>query len=256
MRRSRNKTLALATAALTLLTALSAPASADRLATLAIQLTEPGTSESPSRDQAASAQPEATLLAPTESLRSDDQPLGTTSEQQQPLPTTDAGQSSWWLLETAAALGCVIALIFIARWGYQKISGQSFSPTRSTATVEVLSRTTVAPRSQVLLLRIAGRVLVCADSPQGMNCLSEISDPSEVAQLLGRSARDPDLQPSNTFNHVLAELENDDDDQTTQELSLDRAREDLSRLLSRVRNRHQPSKPSSKAAGGVGGWVA
>jgi len=51
--------------------------------------------------------------------------------------------------------------------------------------VEVLSRTTVAPRSHVVLMRVGTRILVVSDSPAGMRTLASVEDAEEVAELLG-----------------------------------------------------------------------
>lgn len=187
-------------------------------------------------------------LAATEALRSESKPLGMANERQV-LPEASSGDSGW-LLNTTGALGVVIALIFATRWGYQKFTGQVVATARPTSDVEVLSRTTIAPRNQIVLLRVAGRVLVCSETSTGMNCLSEITDEVEVTRLLGRRSRDEELRPSRAFDDVLTDLEREPDDdseggvEVEVEVGVDKARDDLSKLLSRVR----------KASGG--GWVA
>jgi len=52
--------------------------------------------------------------------------------------------------------------------------------------VKVLSRNTIAPRQQVVLVQVGQRVIVAADSGGQLSTLAQISDPEEVAQLLSQ----------------------------------------------------------------------
>jgi hypothetical protein len=49
-----------------------------------------------------------------------------------------------------------------------------------------MARTPVSPRHQLMVLRVGRRLLVVADGGAQMNTLSEITDPDEVAALLGQ----------------------------------------------------------------------
>jgi flagellar biogenesis protein FliO len=92
--------------------------------------------------------------------------------------------SDGWFLNTLAALGVVLALVFLIRW-LLKRGGVVSTIAPQGAVVEVLSRTTVAPRSHVLLLRVGTRILVVNDSTNGMRTLAAVEDAEEVAELLG-----------------------------------------------------------------------
>jgi len=98
-------------------------------------------------------------------------------------PGPDRVDTSSGLLKTVTSLGVVIGLILLARFGYARMGGKVASA--SSPVVEVLSRTTVAPRSHVMLLRVGGRVLVVSDSSAGMRTLASVEDAQEVADLLG-----------------------------------------------------------------------
>src|SRR4029077_6101766 len=52
--------------------------------------------------------------------------------------------------------------------------------------VQVLSRSPLTPRQQVVLLKVGRRVLVVADNGSQMNSLCQITDPDEVAGLVGQ----------------------------------------------------------------------
>lgn len=83
------------------------------------------------------------------------------------------------------ALGLVLALIFTLRW-----IGRKYFPNvaggRAHGAVRVLSRSHVAAKQQVVLLQVGRRVLVVADNGTQMSPLSEITEPDEVAQLIGQ----------------------------------------------------------------------
>ena len=83
------------------------------------------------------------------------------------------------------ALVAVIALIFILR-SLGKMFFPSGTSRGQSRVVEVLSRSPLAPKQQVMLLRVGRRVIVVGDSGAQMNTLCEISDPDEVAGLVGQ----------------------------------------------------------------------
>jgi flagellar biogenesis protein FliO len=83
------------------------------------------------------------------------------------------------------ALAIVIGLIFVLRW-----IGRSIFPAVSgkgaSRAIEVLSRSPLSPKQQVVLLRVGRRLVVVGDTGGQMNALCEISDPDEVAALVGQ----------------------------------------------------------------------
>ena len=83
------------------------------------------------------------------------------------------------------ALLAVIALIFLLRW-----FGKVFFPTATgkapTRVVEVVSRSPLSPKQQVMILRVGKRLLVVGDSAGQLSTLTEISDPDEVASMVGQ----------------------------------------------------------------------
>ncbi len=141
------------------------------------------------------------------------------------------------LLQTLAALGLVIGLILLLRWAWGKIHGAT--RIGQSPVVEVLSRTAVAPKNHVILLRVGDRILICGDAPGGLRTLAEVDDPEQVAGLLAAiSAAAPNSRTRN-FNQLLrrfhaerdrsAEGDHDDEDR------VDRARDSVSGAMSRIR---------------------
>ena len=166
-------------------------------------------------------------------------PLGTPSE-----PSLGLGESSPGSglgLSTLSALGIVITLILGGRWAYVRFGGRVV--TRSSPAVEVLSRTSVAPKNQVLLLRVGQRVLVVGDSSSGLRTLANLDDPEEVASLLQTVTSEQQTSVSRSFGSLMSRFNTDYDEkrQTLDEggdageYRLDAARESLSGLSARLR---------------------
>lgn len=146
-----------------------------------------------------------------------------------------------WALSTLAALGVVIALIFAARWVYTKMGGAVVA--RPSPVIEVLSRTPVAPKNHVLLLRVGQRVLVVGDSSSGLSTLADVTDPEEVASLLQSVSTHSERSVSKSFNSLVSRFNSDYDSKSraelegndTSEIHLDRTRNSLSGLSSKLR---------------------
>jgi flagellar biogenesis protein FliO len=83
------------------------------------------------------------------------------------------------------ALAVVVILILLLRWGAKRFFGVA-AVGRSSRAVQVMARTPVSPRQQLMVLRVGRRLLVVADGGSQMNTLSEITDPDEVAALVGQ----------------------------------------------------------------------
>ncbi len=165
-------------------------------------------------------------------------PLGSSPDA---VPGEVPGRDSGWVLNTLTALGLVIGLVLLLRYGVTKFGGRV--ATRPNRSVEVLSRTSVAPKNHVLLLRVGGRVLVVGDSSAGLRTLAEIEDPDEVASLLASVEADRDNSMTNGFNRMLSRHSGAysqraslmDEGIDTSEAGIDRARDSVSSLLGRVR---------------------
>jgi len=120
-----------------------------------------------------------------------------------------------WFLKTATSLGLVIGLALLVRWVYIRLGGKA--AVGGSPVVEVLSRTAVAPRSHVMLLRVGGRVLVVSDSSAGMRTLASLDDAEEVADILGAVSAARPNSISKGFGQFLHRF-NEDHDQQLQDL--------------------------------------
>jgi flagellar biogenesis protein FliO len=108
------------------------------------------------------------------------------------------------------ALGLVIGLILLLRWGSQKLMRPGHG--RSSRVIQVLSEATITPRSKVLLVRVGRRVIVVGDSGTQMSPLAEITDADEVAALVGQ-LRDTKFEMSSQALGSLFRRSQDEDDE-------------------------------------------
>lgn len=147
-----------------------------------------------------------------------------------------------------AALGIVIGLIFVLRW-----FGRFFFPAAvgrgKSRAVEVISRSPLSPKQQVMLLRVGRRVIVVGDSGSQMNPLCEITDPDEIAALVGQLRDDKTSAPTRAFGTMFGRsrqvFDSQEDAHATasdalrepeeEEPPVASAREELSGLRERVR---------------------
>jgi flagellar biogenesis protein FliO len=96
-------------------------------------------------------------------------------------PTSGAMDAS----RVVVALGAVIGLIFAVRWAGRRLLGMNAAARGGGGAVQVLSRTTLSPKQQLMLVQVGKRVVLVANCGTQMNALCEISDPEEVAAIVG-----------------------------------------------------------------------
>jgi hypothetical protein len=96
----------------------------------------------------------------------------------------------------------VLGLIFALRWLFRRSINPATLPGATTA-VQVLTRSHLSPRQQLLLVRVGRRLLVVSDCNGQLNSLSEITDPDEVASLVGQLRDEKLTTASRTFGNLL-----------------------------------------------------
>lgn len=192
-------------------------------------------------ERLAQPDPDAETPAATTPAQREAQPLGTPSRAGEVVTQQGfTGDDGGWVLNTLAALGLVIGLILLLRWGWTKMGGVAIA--RSSPVVEVLSRTSVAPRNHVLLVRVGGRILILSDSSSGLRTLANIDDPDEVANLLeavtaarGNSITRGFMQMLNQTDEAYDKVRLREEGGDHAEYRIDRARDTVSGLLARVK---------------------
>lgn len=118
------------------------------------------------------------------------------------LKSGDASSSSSGWIRTVLSLAVVLGLIFALKWAMRKYSPGKAAPAQSKL-VEVLFRTPISPKHQVMLIRVGQRVLVVGAGAEGMNTLAEISDPEQVAEVLGAAERSKSTSLSGNFSQLM-----------------------------------------------------
>lgn len=107
----------------------------------------------------------------------------------------DSGGSVGGWLRTLAALAIVVVLIFAVRWVLRRLAPGARAR-RLPEAVEVLARTSVSARQQLLLVRLGRRLVLVGCGPEGMSTLSEVTDADEVSALLaGAGGARRDVKP-------------------------------------------------------------
>ena len=95
------------------------------------------------------------------------------------------------------ALAGVVGLILLLRWcGARFVPAAGRRPNRA---VEVLARCPLSPKQQVMLLRLGRRLIVVGECGSQLNSLCEITDPDEVAALVGQLQEDRSASVSRAF---------------------------------------------------------
>lgn len=159
-----------------------------------------------------------------------------------PLPAASAPVSGSWMLQTLTALALVIGLIVLLRTVLQRL----FGPTGKSLggrIVEVLARSTIGPKTQVLFLRINQRVVVVGQTPAGLNSLTTLDDPEDVAWLLAQVEAARPRSISTGFRQLLARFDKDYQPEAPSEGAgdaseqfVDRTRDRLSGLITRMKS--------------------
>ena len=103
-------------------------------------------------------------------------------------PASDAPGSTTPPMDYSRVLGAlaaVLALILFLRW----CSRFFFPPggvRHTSRAVEVIAKSPLSPKQQVMLIRVGRRLIIVGDSGSQLNTLCELSDPDEVAALVGQ----------------------------------------------------------------------
>jgi len=162
-------------------------------------------------------------------------------------PATDSGTATLELPRLLGAMALVVGLIFLLRWIGRRFFGAT-PIAGGTRAVQVLSRSLIAPRQSVMLMRIGRRLLVVADNGSQLASLSEITDPDEVAALIGQLQGEKLDIAGRTFGALFGRSRKDEageaavvetpvsvDESQTAEPDVSSARAELNGLMDQVR---------------------
>ncbi|MCC6908946.1 MAG: flagellar biosynthetic protein FliO [Phycisphaerales bacterium] len=113
---------------------------------------------------------------------------------------------------TIGALAGVIGLILLLRSAMLRLGGSPLGRAKAPAgVVEVLGRFPLARGQTLLLLKVDRRILLVAQTPQGLSTLSEITDAEQVASLIGRIRNDRGDSFSRQFERLITPVRDEAD---------------------------------------------
>lgn len=118
---------------------------------------------------------------------------------------TPSGSGASDIIRIVAALAIVIGVIFALRWASRKFFAMP-AAARTSAAVQVLSRSMLSPKHQVVLLRVGKRLLLVGDGGAQLNTLCELTDPDEVAAILGQLQTEKQTAAGKTFAAMFSKL--------------------------------------------------
>jgi len=109
------------------------------------------------------------------------------------------------------ALGTVLALIVVMRFLLKRFFPHVTTPKTINA-MRVLSRLPINPKQQLLLIQVGKRMVVVGNSGTQLSQIAEISDPDEVAQLLGTLSEEHRAPEIKSFVNLFGKARQDFDD--------------------------------------------
>jgi flagellar biogenesis protein FliO len=139
------------------------------------------------------------------------------------------------------ALAVVVGAIFLTQKVWKRM-GLPGAGGRASGALQVVSRLSVSPKQQVMLLRVGRRLVLVANNGAQMSPLCQIDDPEEAAAILGATATEQPTSASASFSAVLGGEEKDFEDRASAEAEAAReeaeiatTRDELNGLMDRVR---------------------
>ena len=120
--------------------------------------------------------------------------------------TTKATNAAWDMGKMPLALGAVLLLILGMRsLGKKMVPGAAGGG--ASRAVQVLLRSPVSPRQQLILVRIGRRLVLVGSSGSEMNPLCQIENPDEVAEILGQIREDKTSSTAKNFVAMFGKAE-------------------------------------------------
>lgn len=156
-----------------------------------------------------------------------------------------APQDPFSFTRVTLALGAVVSLILVFRWGARRFMVGGVTSGNSRA-VQVISRTIVSPKQQLMLVKVGRRLVLVANTGAGMNAICEIRDEQEVADLLGQVSADRGDSVSRAFGSLFRREEDkfssdepqespDQPENQAETTEISSTRDELSGLMEKVR---------------------
>lgn len=116
-----------------------------------------------------------------------------------------SGSTFQMLISVASSLAIVVGLFVGLAMLYRKSMAASLGKSLPKNVVQVLGRTALAPRQQVVLLRFGSKLVLVSMIQGEARTISEITDPLEVDQLSGYCESAHSSSSSSTFRTLLSQ---------------------------------------------------
>jgi flagellar biogenesis protein FliO len=110
------------------------------------------------------------------------------------------------LLTVLGSLGVVVGLFLVTMWCFRRGMPKS-SRMLPVEVVEVLGRSPLSGRQQMHVIRFGSKLVLAAVSPNGVDSISEITDPSEVDRLAGHCQTTSPFSSTGAFRSLLDRLD-------------------------------------------------
>lgn len=160
-----------------------------------------------------------------------------------PRRASDTGLS---MTRVLTSLAVVLGVIFAMKYAGKRFLGLPSSGSGGGA-IQVLARTMLGPKQQLVLVRLGGRVLLLSHGGNQVNTLTQIDDPEEVARIMGQLSRKPGPSFTSFFGRAHETYEEPQvEDQPEQELAegmqapaepeLASTRDEIGGLMEKVRS--------------------
>jgi flagellar biogenesis protein FliO len=118
-------------------------------------------------------------------------------------PSSASGGKLQMLISVGSSLAIVIGLFIGVAMLYRKTLASTIGKGLPKTVVQVLGRTAVAPRQQLVLLRFGSKLVLVSMIQGEARTISEITDPLEVDQLAGLCESTQPASSSNSFRELL-----------------------------------------------------
>jgi flagellar biogenesis protein FliO len=124
----------------------------------------------------------------------------------------ESGNAAWWamldprqneMLRVIIALAVVIGLLLAVRVMLRKGVGIGGVAGRPSGVLQILARFPIARGQSLVVLQLGRRIVLLHQSSAGMRTLSEVTDPDEVANLLGRMEAGSSGREAERFGSLL-----------------------------------------------------
>jgi flagellar biogenesis protein FliO len=120
--------------------------------------------------------------------------------------TTSNGYTTWDFGRVPLALGAVLLLIFSLRWMIRSLGGYQTGKAANRA-VQVLTRTTISPRQQMIVVQFGRRLLLVGSAGSELKSLCQIDEPDEVAEVLAQIRQGSGTLTTRSFGTMFGRAE-------------------------------------------------